>query len=75
MKGRVLGAVVSLTAVVAAMLTASPPPEAVATAPGCNGRIAFMRPDANGSRQRFVSASPMTEHQPDWLPLRSHHCR
>lgn len=35
--------------------------------------MATMRPD--DSRQRFISPTPMREHQPDWLPIRSRHCR
>lgn len=35
--------------------------------------LATMRPD--GSHQRFVSATPMREHQPDWNSVRSRHCR
>jgi Tol biopolymer transport system component len=58
MKRRVFGVAVSLAAVVAAMLTVVPTAEA--TPPGCNGRVAFMRQDAQGFWQTWVANADLT---------------
>lgn len=59
MKRRLYGVAVSLTAVVAAMLTVVP--TADATPPGCNGRITFMRQDARGFWQTWVANADLSK--------------